>query len=116
VDSSENVGVGILVPTAKLDVAGTAKATAFVGDGSGLTNLPADGDWTESGSDIYRTTGNVGVGTSSPARKLHISDVMRLEPRADFPTSPSDGDICVQGTGGSYHIYCYLNGSWAQLD
>ncbi len=78
---------------------------------------PADGDWTVSGGDVYSAVaGNVGVGTSSPARKLHISDVLRLEPRADFPASPSDGDICVMGDSGSRHIYCYLNGSWMQLD
>jgi len=58
----------------------------------------------------------VGVGTTSPARKLHISDVMRLEPRSDFPSSPSDGDLCIKGSAGSRHIYCYLNGVWSQLD
>jgi hypothetical protein len=61
-------------------------------------------------------SGNLGIGTTSPARKLHINDVMRLEPVSDFPSSPSDGDLCVRGTSGDYHIYCYLNGRWRQLD
>ena len=40
-------------PNATLDVSGTVSATAFVGDGSGLTNLPG-GLWTDAGDYIER--------------------------------------------------------------
>ena len=66
--------------------------------------------------DLYMGLTRVGFGISTPARQVHIKDVMRLEPRADYPASPSDGDLCVVGAVGSRHIYCYLNGAWRQLD
>jgi hypothetical protein len=66
--------------------------------------------------DLYLGGGKVGIGTAYPARALDVSDVMRLEPRSSYPSSPSDGDLCVVGASGSRHIYCYLNGAWKQLD
>jgi hypothetical protein len=65
---------------------------------------------------FQNNTGNVGIGTINPQRTLHVKDVARLEPRSTFPSSPNDGDLCVVGSSGNRHIYCYLNGSWIQLD
>lgn len=66
-----NVGIDVANPTQKLDVAGTVKATAFEGDGSALTGITS-GQWTESGGNIYRSSGNVGIGTTSADTKLHL--------------------------------------------
>ena len=58
-----NVGIGTSIPGHKLDVVGTVRATAFQGDGSGLTGLPVTG-----------VSGNVGIGTTNPTEKLQISE------------------------------------------
>lgn len=52
-DGSMGVNLDGNKPNATLDVSGTVSATAFVGDGSGLTNLPG-GLWTDAGDYIER--------------------------------------------------------------
>jgi hypothetical protein len=69
-----NVGIGSSVPSQKVDVIGTVKATAFIGDGSGLTGLPSGGGWTRTGTKVFVTTTSdyVGIGTSNPYYKLDV--------------------------------------------
>lgn len=78
------LGVGVN-PSTALQVAGTVTATAFVGDGSGLTgvgsSLPAGttgqtlyyngSNWAAS-SNLFQNGANVGTGTASPQAKLHV--------------------------------------------
>jgi hypothetical protein len=49
--------------------------------------------------------GKVGIGTTSPARKLHVKNVMRLEPVATAPSSPSEGDIYMDSTTHKLMVY-----------
>lgn len=50
-------------------------------------------------------SGNVGIGTTTPARTLHVNDVMRLEPRASAPSSPQKGDIYMDDTLNMLRVY-----------
>lgn len=63
IDSAGNVGIGTTSPTTKLDVVGTVKATGFVGDGSGLTNLPSGGTPTDINCVECISSGKIADGT-----------------------------------------------------
>lgn len=92
---SGNVGVGTTLATAKLDVAGTIKATSFSGDGSGLSNVSSLTIAESNSSDIQKiafvasasttsigitesslvfvpSTSSLGIGTTNPQYNLHV--------------------------------------------
>ena len=52
----------------------------------------------------------VGIGTSSPARSLHVNDVMRLEPISTPPANPSEGDIYMNS--GSHKLMVFDGNVW----
>lgn len=91
-----DVGIGAITnPSQKLHVDGNILATSFIKSGgtsaqllaangsvvTAGTNITISGgtisannasQWITSGSNIYYNTGNVGIGTSSPQRALHV--------------------------------------------
>ncbi len=81
---SGNVGIGTASPGQKLDVvgniavSGTVDSRDVAADGSkldGITATAADtsnDSWTGTGN-VYTTSGNVGIGTTSPGAKLHVN-------------------------------------------
>lgn len=69
--ANQRIGVGTTMPTSKLQVIGTVNATAFVGDGSGLTNV--SGGWSSAGTGVFYTDRNVGIGTTNPLAKLVVA-------------------------------------------
>jgi hypothetical protein len=67
------LGVGVDTPTEAVEVAGTVKATAFTGDGSGLSNVRAVSWYGGSSiSDTLWRTGNIGVGVSNPSAPIDL--------------------------------------------
>tara|TARA_B100001996_G_scaffold93710_1_gene70001 strand:+ start:968 stop:6172 length:5205 start_codon:yes stop_codon:yes gene_type:complete len=78
--SAGKVGIGTSSPGYVLDVAGDINmstgssfringvAQTFGGGGSGGSSV-----WSTSGSDVYRSGGNVGIGTNSPSAPLHVT-------------------------------------------
>jgi len=70
------------------------------GDGVHVTNANGDGIEVVSAGGFAGKfngdgyfSGNLGIGTTIPARALHVNDYMRLEPVSDAPATPSAGDI-----------------------
>ena len=85
-----NIGISNTNPTCKLDVNGTVKANSIkltssaqngyilTSDASGNATwknplLISIGDWEKSNNNLYRQTGNVGIGNNNPLAKLSIT-------------------------------------------
>ena len=78
VANTGNVGIGSAIPSQKLDVVGTVKATSFIGDGSGLTNLAVSGGlWVANSAGIH-TTVDVGIGTTNPSAAVTVDNTSKL--------------------------------------
>jgi hypothetical protein len=112
-----NVGIGTSSPAEALDVQGTVKATAFVGDGNGLTGIAPDSDWTAADGNVYRETGKVGIGTSTPAGKLDVWAWSCANPASGLDQQNTlDGTGAYGGTSNWQSFTPSISGLLTQVD
>jgi hypothetical protein len=73
--------------------------------GGAWTNIPTSGttQWTNSGSDIYFNTGNIGIGTTTPSTKLNIVG-------GDFQVENARADINAIATTDHARLFLYNAG------
>ena len=85
INQAGRVGIGAENPTAKLEVAGQVKITGgapaagrvLTSDADGLATWEdaaggGGGAWEDDGTNAWRTSGSVGIGTDAPSARMHV--------------------------------------------
>jgi hypothetical protein len=86
IDYTGKLGIGTSSPAYPLDVVGDinmSTGSSFRINGVAQTFGGGSSPWTTSGSDVYRSSGNVGINTSTPQYKLDVD--------GDIRTTSEDG-------------------------
>lgn len=79
---------------------------------------PSFSQWTTSGSNIYYNTGNVGIGTTSPAQKLHVAGNLEVDGAIVAPegTLRDDAGGWVRTYGATGWYSQTYGGGWYMTD
>lgn len=108
--TSGNVGIGTAEATQKLDVNGkirmrnqtvstdandTVATKGYVDSAIAGVGGGSDTDWAISGSNIYRASGNVGIGTTGATQKLDVNGKIRM--RNQTVNTDADDTVVTKG-------------------
>ncbi len=88
-----------------LDVVGNIVASGTICDSIGCIGAGGSGLWSQSGSDIYYDSGNVGIGTTTPNKLVHLAGsqpTIRLE---DTASGNDYWDVLNEDVSGDFRIW-----------
>ena len=106
-------------PSNELQSLSIANDQLSISNGNTVT-IPNLSPWTESGSDVYRSTGDVSIGTSNPQAKFHVHDAgsttTELLLTAHATTNGNSKVTMAENTSGTLAMYWQYTGAEDELE